>query len=56
MESCQLGRHGHQPVLYLSLSWGGLERRKPLREAPLRWQKPMAEKLTSDARGTSLSA
>lgn len=51
-----LGRHGHQPVLYLSLSWGGLERRKPLREALLRWQKPTAEKLTSDARVTSLSA
>jgi hypothetical protein len=31
-----LGRHGHEPVLYLSLSWGGLEARKPLREAMLR--------------------
>jgi hypothetical protein len=42
-----LGRHGRQPVLYLSLSWGGLERRQPLREAILQWQKPTAEKLDS---------
>jgi len=51
-----LGRQGHQPVLYLSLSWGGLERRKPLREAILRWQRPTPEKLASSASITSLSA
>jgi hypothetical protein len=39
-----LGRKGHQPVLFLSLSWGGLETRKPLREAILCWQKPTTEK------------
>lgn len=51
-----LGRSGHQPVLYLSLSWGGLERRKSLREAILRWPKPTAEKLSSRAPVQSLSA
>lgn len=50
-----LGRHGRQPVLYLSLSWGGLERRKPLREAILQWQKPTAEKLDSGRSSLSLS-
>jgi hypothetical protein len=50
-----LGRQGHQPVLYLSLSWGGLETRKPLREAILRWQKPTAEKLDYGASILSLS-
>lgn len=50
-----LGRHGRQPVLYLSLSWGGLERRKPLREAILQWQKPTAEKLDSGRSILSLS-
>jgi hypothetical protein len=51
-----LGRSGHQPVLYLSLSWGGLERRKSLRESILRWPKPTAEKLDSGAPIQSLSA
>ena len=51
-----LGRKGHQPVLYLSLSWGGLERRKPLREAILQWRKPTAEKLDSDNPILSLTA
>lgn len=50
-----LGRHGRQPVLYLSLSWGGLEQRKPLREAILQWQKPTAEKLDSGRSILSLS-
>jgi hypothetical protein len=50
------GRHGHEPVLYLSLSWGGPERRKPLREAILHWQKPTAEKLASSHPSLSLSA
>lgn len=50
-----LGRQGHQPVLYLSLSWGGLETRKPLREAILRWEKPTAEKLDCGASILSLS-
>lgn len=50
-----LGRHGRQPVLYLSLSWGGLERRKPLREAILQWRKPTAEKLDSSRSILSLS-
>jgi hypothetical protein len=50
-----LGRRGHEPVLYLSLSWGGLERRNPLREAILRWQKPTSEKLASWHSMTSLS-
>lgn len=51
-----LGWRGHEPVLYLSLSWGGLERRKPLREAILRWRKPTAEKLDSNNPSLSLSA
>jgi hypothetical protein len=51
-----LGRHGHQSVLYLSLSWGGLETRTPLREAILRWQKPTAEKLDGGATTASFSA
>jgi hypothetical protein len=50
-----LGRQGHQPVLYLSLSWGGLETRTPLREAILRWPKPTPEKLDFGAFTTSLS-
>ena len=50
-----LGRRGREPVLYLSLSWGGLERRKSLREAILRWPKPTAEKLVPDHPNWSLS-
>lgn len=51
-----LGRHGHRSVLYLSLRWGGLETRTPLREAILRWQKPTAEKLDWGATTASFSA
>jgi hypothetical protein len=51
-----LGRHGREPVLYLSLSWGGLERRKPLREAILQWRKPTPEKLAAHNQILSLSA
>lgn len=50
-----LGRTGREPVLYLSLSWGGLETRKPFREAILRWQKPTPEKLDSALPILSLS-
>lgn len=42
-------------VLYLSLSWGGLETRNPLREAILRWQKPTSERLASRHSMTSFS-
>jgi hypothetical protein len=36
-----LGRRGHHPVLYFSLSWGGLEQRKPLLDALLHWPTPI---------------
>lgn len=51
-----LGRAGHVPVLYLSLSWGGLEARTALRQAILQWQKPTSEKLTAATSTRSFSA
>ena len=51
-----LGRQGHQPGLYLSLSWGGLEARSALRQAILQWPKPTAEKLLATTPTVSLSA
>jgi len=36
-----LGRRGRQPVLYFSMSWGGLEQRKPLLDALLHWPPPI---------------
>ena len=36
-----LGRRGRQPILYFSLSWGGLEQRKPLLDALLHWPPPI---------------
>jgi len=35
-----LGRSARQVVLYFSMAWGGLERRKPLLENILRWPPP----------------
>lgn len=37
-----LGRRGRDPVLYFSMSWGGLEQRKPLLDALLHWPPPIA--------------
>jgi hypothetical protein len=51
-----LGRQGHQPVLYLSLSWGGMEARSALRQAMLQWHKPTSEKLTVATSARSFSA
>ena len=51
-----LGRHGRQPVLYLSLSWGGMEGRSALRQAILQWQKPTSEKLNAATPTRSFSA
>ena len=42
-----LGRRRRKPLLYLSLSWGGLESHKFLLEVILRWAKPTVEKLDS---------
>ena len=51
-----LGRAGRVPVLYLSLSWGGLEARMALRQAILQWQKPTSEKLDHAISSRSFSA
>lgn len=42
-----LGRSGHHHVLHLSLSWGGLKKRKPLHENILQSQNPTSPKLES---------
>jgi hypothetical protein len=36
-----LGRRGRDPVLYFSMSWGGLDQRKPLLDALLHWPPPI---------------
>lgn len=46
-----LGKRGHNPVLYFSMAWGGLDARIPLFDAVLRWPPPTSpflEKLRSD--------
>jgi len=40
-----LGRSGHQVVLHLSASWGGLARHKPLLDAVLGWRNATSPKL-----------
>jgi len=40
-----LGRAGHQAVLHLSASWGGLDKHKPLLDAILAWPNQMSPKL-----------
>jgi len=40
-----LGRAGRQPVLHLSVSWGGLAKHKPLLDAILSWPNQMSPKL-----------
>ena len=49
-----LGRSGHQTVLHLSTSWGGLDKHKPLLDAVLQWTKSTSPKLDSDAAPTSI--
>jgi len=44
------GRSGHAPVLYLSMSWGGVAKRKPLIDESLRWCEANAPRL--DLRAT----
>jgi hypothetical protein len=43
-----LGRSGHQVILHMSLSWGGLKERKPLLESLLNWPPPPSPKLAPD--------
>ena len=43
------GSKGHTPVIYLSLSWGGLEKRKPLMDQCKRWCEANAPRLGKEA-------
>jgi hypothetical protein len=43
------GSRGHTPVVYMSMSWGGLEKRKPLIDESLRWCELNAPRLGTEA-------
>jgi len=43
------GSRGHTPVVYLSMSWGGVEKRKPMIDQAIRWCDANAPRLGLEA-------